>query len=867
MEILRTLLEISIYAAAIFAGIMLFKKLTRGKVSPVLSFALWFLLLARLCVPLTVQTGVHLFTLPETQPAATARQAEQHVEEANTFAGGGEGALFSDENQTLTRTDSSRPSVETSAAVETAPAQGGKPAFMIGIYDVLLLVWLGVMAAMLIWRAYIAARVSNVVKKKSVPASGRIEKIYSACSEEAGVKKRLPLLITEDLFTPALAVSFKPKILLPLRFVQNATDAQIKLALRHEITHYRRMDHLVCILMRVLTAVYWFNPVVWLAEREIISDMETACDNSIVKNMKKTEKTYYANMILSMFSKKAEAPFVLGMALSNTRNIAEKRIRGIYMKSKTKKSVKTAALLLSMALMAACFTTACQPVQADQADAGLPEEVIFAAADAPEQSEEPTEERYQDSVQLADGIHVGYDAAVIEPEGPLPVATMEFREFTEADFEKVSDYFFAGEDIYKPWARTKAEVQEEIDALEQENAEIESKRDAFLAANPWAEELYEAMDYVAGIESKISDPIKAEYSLTDEDLGEYMDIVAGAASMLAMNNYTIENDREELETAPDIREKEPAVIEYADVNMGRVAGVESGQETLTDEDMIYNQLNVWTEGENGDISEVGSTRLDDGRRSSIYYNREITPSPYGNVENTPPLTIPQEDALKLAEDAVAAICPEMTLAGVVTARYYDYKTQDRQDAYDAYYEFTFTRDINGVPITTDSYGIVGTIDNETGEVAFYEMVQVMVDDDGILGFSWRAPYENIRVTQEDAPVLSFEEAREAFEKNTLEGLEERRYMDEATEEENGFGLDLIEIDIDKIQLGLTRVTDEEGGFELVPTWDFFGTAVAYRDGEEQRYNRFGQSRGNESLGTVNALDGTIVNRAENSSIW
>ena len=333
-----------------------------------------------------------------------------------------------------------------------------------------------------------------------------------------------------------------------------------------------------------------------------------------------------------------------------------------------------------------------------------------------------------------------------------------------------------------------------------------------------------------------------------------------------MNNYGIEKDKEELETAPDTRQKEPAEIGYADVNMGRVAGVESGHETLTDEDMIFNKLQVWTEGENGDISEVNSVRMNGGKRSSIYYSRKVYNSVYyAPYEPRPALTIPQEEAQKLAGDAVAAICPEMSLGGVVVAQYFDYKTQDREDAYDAYYVFTFTRSINGVPITVDSRGTMGYIDNDTEEVTYYEVIQVLVDNDGILSFEWRAPYADIKVTQEDAQALSLEEARAAFEKNTRQGLTGQEYItDEVTEEAM---LDSIEINIDKIQLGLSRVPDGEGGFKLIPTWDFFGTATAYRDGEEQLFNRFGQSQGNESMGTVNALDGTPINRTGNISVW
>ncbi len=47
----------------------------------------------------------------------------------------------------------------------------------------------------------------------------------------------------------------------------------------------------------------------------------------------------------------------------------------------------------------------------------------------------------------------------------------------------------------------------------------------------------------------------------------------------------------------------------------------------------------------------------------------------------------------------------------------------------------------------------------------------------------------------------------------------------------------------------------------MPTWDFFGTVNAEKDGEAQRYNSFGYSLPNASQGTINALDGTPVDRS------
>ncbi|MEI6101554.1 MAG: M56 family metallopeptidase, partial [Eubacteriales bacterium] len=246
---------------------------------------------------------------------------------------------------------------------QTAPQNS----FTLNIYDALAFAWLVGMLLAAMRTAVLAARVTKVIKSKSVPAPADIEESYASCLRELGIKKRLPLLITQNLLSPALVVSVRPKILLPCSFVKQATNEQMRLALLHELVHYRHRDHWVCMLLRVLSVVYWFNPVLWMAEKEITADMETACDNRIVRSMQKEKKAFYANTILSMFSARAEAPFVLGLALPGTKQIAEKRIRGIYMKSKTKKGARLAAILLAMMLLVTCFTTACQPAKAMEA--------------------------------------------------------------------------------------------------------------------------------------------------------------------------------------------------------------------------------------------------------------------------------------------------------------------------------------------------------------------------------------------------------------------------------------------------------------------------------------------------------------------
>ena len=76
--ILVHLLEIGVYAMVIFGAILAFRRIFHNKTRPALRFGLWFLLLLRLTVPFTVNSGVHLIVLPVTETTAataTARTA------------------------------------------------------------------------------------------------------------------------------------------------------------------------------------------------------------------------------------------------------------------------------------------------------------------------------------------------------------------------------------------------------------------------------------------------------------------------------------------------------------------------------------------------------------------------------------------------------------------------------------------------------------------------------------------------------------------------------------------------------------------------------------------------------------------------
>ena len=84
---------------------------------------------------------------------------------------------------------------------------------------------------------------------------------------------------------PALLVTWglgSPKILLPATASAWPAD-RIRVVLAHELAHVVRHDWLTQISAELLRALYWFNPLVWLAARRLREESERACDDAVLE--------------------------------------------------------------------------------------------------------------------------------------------------------------------------------------------------------------------------------------------------------------------------------------------------------------------------------------------------------------------------------------------------------------------------------------------------------------------------------------------------------------------------------------------------------------------------------------------------------
>ena len=67
---------------------------------------------------------------------------------------------------------------------------------------------------------------------------------------------------------------------------------------RHELTHYKRGDLWLKLLLVAARSVHWFNPLVRLLTRFAQEDIELACDDAVVRGMDGGQRRAYGETIL-----------------------------------------------------------------------------------------------------------------------------------------------------------------------------------------------------------------------------------------------------------------------------------------------------------------------------------------------------------------------------------------------------------------------------------------------------------------------------------------------------------------------------------------------------------------------------------------
>ena len=245
-------LNLSISASFLVLAVLVFRFLL--KKAPKWSICLlWGLVGLRLVFPFSIESVFSLIPSAETVPPDIVYMAEPTINSGIT-------AVDNVANPVLLN--------------NFAPVGWGTPNPLYVALEIVTGIWLLGIAAMLVYMfggyIFLRFRLRTAVKMK--------KNIYQS----------------ESVSSPFILGMFRPRIYLP--FAMDASDAEHVIA--HERAHLKRLDHLVKPLAYLILAVYWFNPLLWVAYILLCRDIELACDEKVVREMDADAKKAYSMALL-----------------------------------------------------------------------------------------------------------------------------------------------------------------------------------------------------------------------------------------------------------------------------------------------------------------------------------------------------------------------------------------------------------------------------------------------------------------------------------------------------------------------------------------------------------------------------------------
>lgn len=317
-ELFTQILEISWQSALIALAVIIVRFFLKKRASKRSICLLWLLVALRLLLPASLlpESPVSL-QQPESPPAQVYHDLRQQQE---TY---------------LSAPPEQRPDI----AQTVVPQR-------FALLDQLPAIWLGGVGCMLLYMTVSLLRLRWRLRR-----ARHVEGNVYRCTEWS---------------TPFVLGVIAPRIYVP----ETVSEQDFSQVLAHEKCHIRRWDHVFKPLAFLLLAVHWFDPILWVAYVLLGRDMESACDEKVLKNATPSQRAAYSRALVACAAQPkmtAVCPLAFGEVA------VKERVKNVL---QNRKPAVWAAIML---VIAAAIIAVCLLTKPAENNAGAPDaETLYA---------------------------------------------------------------------------------------------------------------------------------------------------------------------------------------------------------------------------------------------------------------------------------------------------------------------------------------------------------------------------------------------------------------------------------------------------------------------------------------------------------
>ena len=277
-QIFLTFLYKNMTVSVVIIAVLLARFLLR-KMPKKYSYILWSIVGIRMIFDLPFATNISVFNL--------FRGFAKHTSTVETMLAGSHRTNLQGATDLLNKTDTTGAAAAHASRSTAVEAMTHTLTTSQTVLGILGLLWLIVVALFVTYGIY------SYVKCRLLVRTAVIARDITPDSHKK--KNNVSVWECDRIPSPFVLGIIRSRIYIPFRMPKQE-QAYI---LAHEECHIRRLDPLWKLIAFLLLAVYWWNPLVWIAFFYMVRDMEMSCDEAVIEQFGNEIKQGYSNSLLS----------------------------------------------------------------------------------------------------------------------------------------------------------------------------------------------------------------------------------------------------------------------------------------------------------------------------------------------------------------------------------------------------------------------------------------------------------------------------------------------------------------------------------------------------------------------------------------
>lgn len=196
---------------------------------------------------------------------------------------------------------------------------------------------------------YLKYSLNKFLNKYSRNANIEIQNFYSNISNS----NKPPLLyVCEKIESPMIVGIYKPKIYIPN---ENFDYDELEMIFNHELGHWKRHDLIYKLILFIACSLHWYNPFVWLMQKNANQAIELYCDSKTVEGKSISYKKAYSYIILKNAENSLLVKNTITSCFSEGKENLKMRISEVLNNKKKKHGIPIIVFIIILALSLSSF--------------------------------------------------------------------------------------------------------------------------------------------------------------------------------------------------------------------------------------------------------------------------------------------------------------------------------------------------------------------------------------------------------------------------------------------------------------------------------------------------------------------------------